>query len=175
MKLIKHLVTFLLGVLPTTLLGFVIVPIALLFCKKDTYDLPKLFWLWGNAEDGINGFSTVSHFTGDPSSFHSRYIWLASRNPVHNYKLSLGKDIDPSKVSTKKIIGDVQTSDIGHPGFLYQELTDGTWQLYWVKRYGSKCIRLNVGYKIFDKMKYGKIFKAQWVLSFSPFHPFREK
>lgn len=174
MKVLKHLLTFLCSVLPATLLGFFVVPVALLFCKKDTYDLPMLFWVWGNNEDGINGYRTVSHFKGDPSGFYSRYMWLAFRNPVHNYKLSLGKVVNPKETNTKKLIGDIKTSDIGHPGFLYQELSDGSWQLYWIKRYGSKCIRLNVGYKIFDKMKYGNIFKAQWVLSFSPFHPFRD-
>jgi len=61
------------------LLGFVMVPIALLFAKDR---LPRIFWPWDNEEDGLEG----------PEWFSSRYktnlekiCMVACRNMAHNF------------------------------------------------------------------------------------------
>ena len=77
--------------------GWFIVPIGLLFCNKDSEHMPKLFWLWDNAVDTINGdegkwkeVCEKAWFLKDPTSYWTRWKWLAIRNAARNYSMFVG-------------------------------------------------------------------------------------
>lgn len=145
------------------LLGLFIVPIGLLFCinnreqGKDKH-MPKLFWAWDNAEDGIN-YNVVNNFTGyemllnKNTSFYWRWNWLALRNRIYNFsKYVLGiykKDLRLS------FTGDIQVSDVGYPGCQRIDSIGHNnkkyFQIYWVYQYKwfpSRCFRLRLGWKL---------------------------
>lgn len=79
---------FLLSLLVDSL-GWILVPVGLLFCNKDSLHLPSLFWLWDNDIEGINGDiywrTDPTHHPNDYSNFWVRYTWLAWRNPSNNF------------------------------------------------------------------------------------------
>jgi len=140
-----------------TFLGILVVPVALLFKPQDfnppnciavrpNHKLHKLYWLWDNDDDGIDGDvwyasdsahqswsnpsdlpvsvidgKYVLNFKYDPG-FFTRFWWLAMRNPCHNFMTRvIGIN---GKYITKKIIHyDVDVGDqIGKEGFTYVEV-----------------------------------------------------
>ena len=76
--------------------GIFVVPIGLLFTPRKAYHMPKLFWLWGNDTDSINGDEgwrlkcQESWILGHPRSMWSRYVWTALRNPARNWSSWVG-------------------------------------------------------------------------------------
>jgi hypothetical protein len=83
---------FLLVFLPFYFIGFVAVPMGLLFCTAHSTRLPIIFWAWDN-ETGINGtiggnnpkWPRICAAAGrKETDFLSRFIWLAWRNPCSN-------------------------------------------------------------------------------------------
>lgn len=193
--LIKNFLIWLLVVLPLTLLGMVILALYLPFLSREAKVLPRyLKWFdnWSGPErDGLAGYEHYSHPSqvhkrpSDMEGFCARYRWLALRNPVNYFQYSaLGKWIDPlgfQPLDGSKI--DLNVGDRSKEGLSYtyaaiffmQQLMCKVKELYWVKAYtifGRRlCIRLRVGHKL--NHSDSKAYMAQWVFSFSPFHPNR--
>lgn len=85
------------------LLGFVVVPLALLFrsvetkndCTNTTSNPNHKFaddWvdgIWGNDDDGIDGdIYYLKNHTHGKINFMTRFNWVLLRNPVHNFSLN---------------------------------------------------------------------------------------
>lgn len=91
-KLWKTPVSFIAG----DLVGLFVVPIALLFCKKEDEHLPHWAYLWCNEWDGINGRSNDDAWLkrfGEEGvrKYWPRFLWLAIRNRGSNLSQMLGK------------------------------------------------------------------------------------
>ena len=92
--------------LPFEILAFIIVPIALLFCKKEDEHLPKWAAWFDDPDYGINGDDGWGnkHFPGKERTYYARLRWLL-RNRIGVFSVKfLGvkvKDIVPSSVITQ--------------------------------------------------------------------------
>jgi len=70
--------------------------VGLLFCSKVADHMPKLFWPWDNDVNTINGdpgwwlICSKSRFLGYATSYRSRFVWCALRNPCRNYSMWVG-------------------------------------------------------------------------------------
>lgn len=146
----------LLMVLPD-LLAFVVVPIALKFTKWEDDKLPKLFRIWDN-DVSINGdraeywpldYDGITYYAdAHPRSNEARYIWLAKRNRASWLSQKLGHTwVDRSIASH---YGDPKTGR-DHEGWVVNIAEDGLYQMYWIKKIGKMCIRVNYGYKIWTE------------------------
>nr|DAS51202.1 MAG TPA: Envelope protein [Caudoviricetes sp.] len=92
---------------PMDIISFFIVPIALLFCNKESNNLPKIFSWFDDPDYGINGDDgwKNEHFpNGKNTTYWARCQWLW-RNRIGNFsKKFFGlkvADIDPSTVVTQ--------------------------------------------------------------------------
>ena len=92
--------------IPVEILQFLVVPIALLFCNKDSENLPKWAWLFDDPDYGINGDDgwKNEHFpNGKNRTYWARLCWLY-RNRIGNFSAKyLGvrvEDIDANSVQT---------------------------------------------------------------------------
>lgn len=111
--------------IPATILGLVIVPIGLLFkvesninqpfsiYNTDRYwwhvGLPKLFYLWSNARDGLKGdkrgwYDAHTYFKNS-DSFLSQWWWGAIRNPVNNMRFIRGISVNMTEAKVSKLAG----------------------------------------------------------------------
>ena len=87
------------------LLGFIVVPIALLLnriekkedCTNETSNPNHKFkdkWIdkiWGNNDDGIDGdIYYLKNHVNHKRNFFTRFNWVLFRNPVHNFSLLIG-------------------------------------------------------------------------------------
>lgn len=100
-KLWKTAVSFL-----ADIVGLVVVPVALLWCDKDSVYLPRWAYLWCNEWDSINGISARMHWeerwgTEGVRKFWPRFLWLAIRNRSSNLSQMLGKE-NPADTETYK-------------------------------------------------------------------------
>lgn len=156
--------------LPMTLLGLFMVPLGLLFCKKDSEHMPKLFWFWDNDRDGINGdgreptatdpgagWKGNEHTQGNQQSMWNRFRWLAIRNPANNFGYLIG--FKQTADVTYHSIGNPQTSDQGQSGTLFVVALKNniivSYAFYLVFQYPfakSKCLRFFSGWKIQDNI-----------------------
>ncbi len=110
---------------------------------------PWLFWLWNNAEDGIDGLrggdpaqSWWAEKTTDYSDQRRIYVWSALRNPVDSLRFVplLNPKIDPAKV---RFIGMDHEPRKGEGGWYY------AWMgAYSCIRYETTKYRLWVGWKL---------------------------
>jgi len=158
------------------LLGFLVVPIMLLFGKYDAdsakyftdYNthrkwirekFPKVFWPWDNLEDSSTGdhrgWWDANSFGADSRKLINRFWWLAVRNPFNNFKrFVLGCDV--RKYTITKLAGqDYVRDDFNGVGwqFLKAIPKDGwlpRYQLYIVKRYkdSDRALVVQIGNKI---------------------------
>jgi hypothetical protein len=92
--------------LPFEILAFLIVPIAIAFCKKEDEHLPKWAAWFDDPDYGINGDEgwRNEHFSGKERTYYARLRWLL-RNRIGVFSVKfLGvkvKDIVPSSVITQ--------------------------------------------------------------------------
>lgn len=92
--------------LPFEILAFIIVPIALLFCKKEDERLPRWANWFDDPDYGINGDDgwKSEHFHGKERTYYARLRWLL-RNRIGVFSVKfLGvkvRDIEPSSVITQ--------------------------------------------------------------------------
>lgn len=179
--------------LPLWILGFFIVPIALLFAKEDKSTLndngwsmktlPKWAWFWGNDIDGCYGdhsgrwMNRDSYFKNG-RLFLNQFVWCAWRNPVNNLR------------QTKLFSADF--ADMTSMGYFGQEVVndrfyeDG-YHLVWIKRdnflqcgiyytrqWGSSAygIRLRIGFKLKPSHDITSGTKG-FTTSFNPWKTFR--
>ena len=105
-KQICQVITNIIIELPFEILAFIIVPIALLFCKKEDEHLPKWAAWFDDPDYGINGDEgwKTEHFPGKERTYYARLRWLL-RNRIGVFSVKfLGvkiKDIVPSSVITQ--------------------------------------------------------------------------
>lgn len=179
-----HIAALFMVSLPVILLGLVAVPIALLFCKPEDEHLPRWAWPWDNAADGINGDGDAhggwrgpEHANGRERTFWWRFVWLALRNPVHNFGVFL-LGWKCSNATRYRVWGDSRTSNMnpGHPGSMYCEGYEAgrTWPCYYlVWRWSeNRCVRAYFGWKNKNFASDGRY--VQFVAVFNPFMTFRE-
>lgn len=86
------------------LFGFFIVPIALIFCKKEDEHLPRWAFPWDNEWDSINGYCNDNDWLkrwgpDGVRKYWPRFLWLAIRNRSSNLSQMLGKE-NPSDDET---------------------------------------------------------------------------
>jgi len=148
-----------------SLLGFIVIPIALPFAKVVFSDkeppypgweykiLPQWAnWIWGNDKYGTMGNKTqVGEFFA-PESFMAQLIWLAWDNPannLHNYSW-----FAPVLVADK-VYGNPDVNDTKAIAGCQLVLSGWVAGFYWIVPYGNmkRCLRIRLGYKIGDKLK----------------------
>lgn len=152
------------------LLAFVVVPVALLFCKKDDEHLPKIFRWFEDANDyydgkcaAINGDSgwREKHYP-EPTNrtYKARLLWLLRNKIGHFSSEILGVKVDEVNPYSIETIGDPNITSNGgkESGFCKVTCTlkDGRerFGLYKVVRYkgflsGFYC-RIYLGWKLMD-------------------------
>jgi hypothetical protein len=165
-KEILRLIAIILVELLLEILSFVVVPVALLFCKKDDEHLPKIFRWFEDANDYYNG--KCAAINGDSGwrkehypepvnrTYKARLLWLL-RNKIGRFSSEiLGvkvSDINPYSIET---IGDPNiTSNNGkESGFCKVTCTlkDGMerFGFYKIVRYGKFYCRIYLGWKLMD-------------------------
>lgn len=145
-----------------SLLGLVVVAVALPFAKEDTPpQLPNTVsrttspdwhyvrlplwanWIWGNDKYGAEG-----NWFWEGKTFWGRYVWLALRNPANNLQRYswFRFDTEPGKV---KYHGSLTVNDVA--GLAGQQLVWQDWRagFYWIHPWSSsRCLRVRLGYKI---------------------------
>lgn len=136
----------------------IVVPIALLFTKREDNALPKLFQWWDNdvSINGDNGDYWPLTYTGDcyyapghsPRSFYARYVWLGFRNRASWLSRSLGHTWTPEAYHDAQSWGDVLTNR-DHEGWVMNRRSN-VYQIYIVKKLGRLCYRFNWGYKVWS-------------------------
>nr|DAJ88116.1 MAG TPA: Envelope protein [Caudoviricetes sp.] len=168
-KEILRLITIILVELMLEILSFVVVPVALLFCKKDDEHLPKIFRWFEDANDyydgkcaAINGDSGWrKHYpNGKNRTYLARLKWLY-RNRIGYFSSRINgvkvSEIEPSSVRTQ---GNIKVASNGGAVSDFYKVTirlkDGRsrFGLYKTIRYkgflsGFYC-RIYVGWKLLD-------------------------
>lgn len=105
-KQILQVLTNIIIELPFEILAFIIVPIALLSCKKDDERLPRWASWFDDPDYGINGDEgwKNEHFPGKERTYRARVCWLL-RNRIGVFSVKfLGvkvRDIEPNSVITQ--------------------------------------------------------------------------
>jgi len=164
--------------IPLMLMGFVIVPIGLLFKVEDEstikpfsdsrwntdrnwmlVTLPKILWIWSNDRDGAlgdkRGWWDANCKSGNARDFFSMYHWMAIRNPVNNMRFVKGISCNASLGKTERLLGqDIVKDKVGFSGFQLLKNTGPTFRyyhLYWVKENKddpTKALIVRMGHKI---------------------------
>ena len=169
-KEILHLIMIILVELMLEILSFVVVPVALLFCKKDDEHLPKIFRWFEDANDyydgkcaAINGDSgwREKHYP-EPTNrtYKARLLWLLRNKIGHFSSEILGVKVDDVNPYSIETLGDPNIASNGgkESGFCKVTCTlkDGRerFGLYKTIRYkgifsGFYC-RIYVGWKLLD-------------------------
>jgi hypothetical protein len=114
--------------------------------------------IFGNAKWG----RATDHFAyPTEGKFWKEFLWLVYRNPVNNLLTkTLAYDW---KVSEEVVLnGDLQIGDKVKGGF-YSCFVGKFWEYYWIKPYGSRCIRARIGWKL-----YNSDHPAAFVFAFNP-------
>lgn len=175
--------------LPLTLLGMVVLSIVLPFIPRDVEQLPRIVkWFdnWSGVPpgDGLSGDPGYRSQLEDPTSFRSRYYWLALRNPVNYFQYKILGMVTDSEFWVSHTNSNYDVGDKSNGGILDQELISVSTgrrysEFYFIKPYifmnRKLCIRIRIGYKIGNRFA-NSITKPppviQWVFSASPFHPY---
>lgn len=111
----KTLIRWFILELPMMIAGIIVVPIALLFCNKESTNLPKWARWWDEDRYGINGdFGWQNeHFpNGKHTSYYARLRWLF-RNKIGVYTTEvIGLDINKIDINRLEIYGNKRTPDL---------------------------------------------------------------
>lgn len=98
---------------PVDFISFFVVPIAVLFCKKESNNLPKFFSWLDDPDYGINGdpYWQKEHFpNGKHTSYYARVRWLW-RNRIGNFsKKVFGLKVEDVDASTVVTTGDINAT-----------------------------------------------------------------
>lgn len=167
----------LLDVIPN-LTAPVVVPIALLFCKWESENLPPLFWWWDNNINmngdnadwkvGPDGKSYPAPYPLEntpevraknywlkghhPRSFLSRYVWLGLRNRGSKLSEQLGVSLQ-ERDKDREMWGDDPVGGGVEGTALYR--AGDAYQLYWVRKLGPVELRASTGYKVWKENRWG--------------------
>ncbi|WP_462113339.1 DUF7338 family protein [Campylobacter concisus] len=165
-KEILRLIAIILVELLLEILSFVVVPVALLFCKKDDEHLPKIFRWFEDANDYYNGENSAingdsgwrkEHFKEPKNrTYFARLLWLY-RNRIGYFSSRINgvkvSEIEPSSVITQ---GNPRVTSNGGviSGFCKVTCTlkDGKkrFGFFRVVRYGKFYCRIYLGWKLMD-------------------------
>lgn len=146
---------------PVWLSKFIVVPIALAFCKESDEHLPKWAYWYDEPEYGINGdpyWKGIEHANGRERKYYWRLRWL-SRNSIGGFSHSV-MGFNSDRIRSLEWEGDPDTQNIpaAHSGRCYIKVTldDGSIRecFYIVRQWGSskKCFRGYFGYKLMDTL-----------------------
>lgn len=155
------------------LLAPLVVPIALLFTRREDNHLPWLFTWWDN-DVSINGdreeyhdpnyVGTTYYANAHPRSFKARFVWLGLRNRASRLAQMLGHTY-PENVD-REVWGDSRTNR-DHEGWAVFRAGD-VYQLYIVKKLTERlCLRINYGHKIWGLEGDGRSTASVVNISFS--------
>ena len=140
-------------VLPVSLSAPLVVPLALLFTRRDANALPLLFRWWdndisinGDQSEGDETYYALGH---ERRSVWARYVWLGLRNRGSWLAQRLGHRWSEWEIDDRQTWGDRQTSR-KHEGWQINR-AGSVWQVYAVKRIGRFCLRINCGYKVWPE------------------------
>lgn len=165
-KVILHMLSvFLKGLLVVipALLAPLVVPIALLFTKKEDEALPEAFRWWDN-DVSINGdvrqegswalapvplddsaipmcYWAKGHH---PRSFWARYVWLGWRNRASRLSQMLGYTY--KETDAWVTYGD-PAAGRAHEGWYLRKVGEA-YRFHYIKKLGKLCIRVHYGYKL---------------------------
>lgn len=181
---IKWLCLVVLGLI-VDILGLVVVPIALLSAPSLRFSrLPKWAWWWDNDAEpygDVKRMLALGHATSRLQVLWLRFHWLAIRNPSNNFGYYV-LGVMQSANNGYGYRGNPMTSDQGEGGILFIKMFGlagrvVAFELYVVVPYGSRCLRIRLGWKIAHnqnvelwKQNWGK--PAQLVCVVNPFMPF---
>lgn len=180
MNIIKHLLLFLLVILPLQLIGaLLIIPSCILQEPTALIPLPK-FLKWFDNADQYVGRNTQTYMAVYASGKWARYCWLAWRNPLNYFGYTiLGIEIDQSLKVLDDSPKDIDIGDTTHSGTYTGLISLGNkqyWELYKIIPYslfGNKlCLRIRLGWKLehTSDLKVGQ--RCEWVFVISPFHAY---
>lgn len=141
-----------------TIAGRFTAPFVVLFADADGWLPSWLSWFQtpDNSLDGDNGWKNEHmqwrfKFPLDIAMYLGRVGWLV-RNNMYGFDIQVlgAKCLETDQLAT---VGDLATSDSpAHSGSVARKLyRDGKviyWQWYYIYVYGSRCIRLNFGWKL---------------------------
>lgn len=134
-----------------SLIAPLVVPLALLFTRREDDHLPALFLWWDN-DVSINGDQAEGDETyyapgHDRRSFWARYVWLGWRNRASRLAIILGHAYRPGEHDDAQTWGDPATGR-DHEGWALNR-RGSVWQFYAVKRLSNGlCLRINYGFKV---------------------------
>ena len=183
-RLIKHLLIFLVLSIPLQLFGAMILLAVLPMQRsKGLINLPY-FLRWFDNADIYLGRNTETYEKITKGSFLQHYLWLAWRNPTNYFNYAILGFYLKSPVVTEylcKIMNNntvIENSSIGDStgdtsGIYYEEILVGTntyYEYYAVFKWTSAhCMRFRMGYKL------GQALSEGWteeVLVVSPWHSY---
>lgn len=173
-----HLVGFVLQVLVLLplrvafiLLGFLVVPVALLFRQYHgdsavaftqyagtwrLVTLPRWAWPWSNDRDGAIGdkrgwWHASTPFGLGADHYLSMLIWLAFRNPANNLRFTRLFGCPVLSTSATWWGNEVVEDDPGKGGVRFLMATTGLWPfygLYWVRQWSeTRALVVQIGFK----------------------------
>lgn len=176
-----------------TVIGFLILPIAVLFREKtislnETSNQEKFKWKWvdkiyGNKYDGFGDIYYKRDYPID--TYWSRLNWCMLRNPTHNLAISMG--VDNKAIVKSEIYGNPNVTDdpfIENTGLKFQECWDSDGRYYPMYYYcimwrqiipfykGDRGFRLLVGYKNFCVKELNEVYEYGCVCTVTPFKLF---
>ena len=141
---------------PMYCLGFLIIPLGLSGCRKESEHLPRWLWCWDN-ETGINGtlrgenpgWLRICGSDEATRGFWRRLQWLAWRNPVSNW----GRHVLACRVTQPVVcrIGSIRVGDGPNDkaGFRYSTSGPLKYEVYWVWPWAkTRCVRFRCGWKL---------------------------
>jgi hypothetical protein len=145
---------------PVWLSAFVVVPVALAFCKREDETLPRWLSWYDEPEYGINGdpyWKGEEHANGNERAYLWRLRWLF-RNSLGGFSHDvMGFNSDRIRALEWEGDPDTQNTPAGHSGTCYIKVTldDGSTRecFYIVKQWAEKkCFRGYFGYKLMDTL-----------------------
>jgi hypothetical protein len=159
------------------LTGYLVSPIALLFCEPEDEHLPWWAWPWDNPQDGINGdgdstwgWRGPEHANGREREYWWRLMWLY-RNAGYGFAERSGARLLNTPVAVGPDVSD-QSGVEGVRRVTVRAIVAGSyrnaWELYIIWRWPgtSRCVRIRLGWKL-NGCDCGD--NAILVVSFSPF------
>ncbi len=153
----KVLATFLIWLLVSLPCSVISVPVVAILLLTSWDGRSTIFGnkKWGRA---------TNHFAfPTEGKYWKEFNWLVLRNPVNNLSEVLGA---PMQAYT--VVGDPGIGDKTRGGF-YSITMGKYWEYYWIKPYGSRCIRVRIGWKI----NQNDTPVAYWCFVVSPFKTYR--
>lgn len=171
-EFLKAFLMFLITI-PLIIASYIIVPIALLFCKKEDENLPKFLKWFDDLNYGINGDGgwKTEHFPEPKNRSYLARLLFLYRNRINGFQvLHQGMDVKNIDLSTISVQGDtLATYNKGQKDtFCIVRIEANSkkyFSLYYEKRYLKYFyIRAYIGWKLMDIANFKNILdKQKWL------------